>query len=140
MPGPPRSVPARPALHLTVPASGRQDLQSAGLQCWAQGADQEEEISLEGRAVGPGNYSDCTSLTRPHLLSQCSKTCGKGEKFRLVQCVDVRSKSLAVVRESLCSATKKPQPNKLCNKQPCPFIWKVGDWSQVSLKCLMAIL
>ena len=87
--------------------------------------------------MGPGNQSSrpaSSHLTNTLYLSdlQCSKSCGRGEKFRLVQCVDLRSKSLSVVTESLCSATKKPQPNKFCNKQPCPFIWKVGDWSQVS--------
>ena len=57
-----------------------------------------------------------------------------------MQCVDVQSESLSVVKEELCSATKKPQPNKFCNKQPCPFRWKTGDWSQVSISCLIAIL
>ena len=138
MPGPPGSDSARPGLLLTVPACRLQDLQPPGLHYWAKGQGQQEEISLEGRAVGPGNFTrhHRTSLSYSHF--QCSKTCGKGEKFRLVQCVDVRSKSLSVVKEDLCSATKKPQPNKFCNKQPCPFIWKVGDWSQVSTQYLVS--
>ena len=42
------------------------------------------------------------------------------------------SQSLQVVGDQLCTGSKKPIPNKFCNKQPCPFIWEVGDWSPVS--------
>ena len=64
---------------------------------------------------------------------QCSRSCDRGEKFRLVQCVDVMSDSLQVVSEHLCSGSKKPLPNKTCIKQPCPFVWKVADWSMVCI-------
>ena len=67
------------------------------------------------------------------MLFQCSRSCDKGEKFRLVQCVDVMSTNVHIVGEHLCTGSKKPTPNKICNKQPCPFIWKVGDWSAVSI-------
>ena len=51
-----------------------------------------------------------------------------------MQCVDVKSKALQVVSDHLCTGSKKPQANKFCNKQPCPFVWEVGDWSPVSYK------
>lgn len=53
-----------------------------------------------------------------------------------MQCVDVMSKSLTVVGDELCTGSKKPMPNKFCNKQPCPFIWEVGDWSPVSMNLI----
>ena len=83
--------------------------------------------------MGPGNLTS-HHQSQLSLDFQCSKTCGKGEKFRLVQCVDVESKSLQVVSDNLCTGSKKPLANKFCNKQACPFVWQAGDWSQVSDK------
>ena len=90
---------------------------------------------MEGWEVGAGKIWITKKFHLQIKFSlQCSRTCGKGEKFRLVQCVDVMSKSLTVVGDQLCTGSKKPLPNKLCNKQPCPFIWEVGDWSPVSIQ------
>ena len=91
----------------------------------------------------PGDTRDCNKhscnmfrrrryLWKVGKWSQCSRSCGSGEKFRLVQCVDVVSETISVVGEHLCTGGKKPTANKLCNKQACPFVWRAGDWNQVT--------
>ena len=91
----------------------------------------------------PGDTRDCNKhscnmfrrrryLWKVGKWSQCSRSCGSGEKFRLVQCVDVMSETISVVGEHLCTGGKKPTANKLCNKQACPFVWRAGDWNQVN--------
>jgi hypothetical protein len=41
------------------------------------------------------------------------------------------------VGDAFCQAKPKPKDRQACNKQPCPFRWVPGDWSQV--KCLLKI-
>jgi len=65
--------------------------------------------------------------------SQCSKTCERGEKFREVRCVELTDQ--LEVQDSLCAARPKPKFRKVCNKQPCPFRWISGEWSQCSHSC-----
>ena len=56
---------------------------------------------------------------------QCSKTCGEGNKRRIVECLDMEGNS-----SEQCEERKKPQKYMICNTDPCP-IWNFGGWGQV---------
>ena len=65
-----------------------------------------------------------------NALLQCSKSCEKGEKSREVVCADLVRQ--VEVEDGLCQAKPKPKSRQACNKQPCPFRWVPGHWSQVT--------
>ena len=60
--------------------------------------------------------------------SECSSPCNGGKQNRTLECrgvlVDVQ------VNSSLCSG-EKPETEQVCNVNPCPAEWIVGNWSQV---------
>lgn len=60
--------------------------------------------------------------------SECSSPCNGGNQTRTSQCrgflVDVQ------VNSSLCNG-EKPESEQVCNVEPCPAEWIVGNWSQV---------
>jgi hypothetical protein len=64
-----------------------------------------------------------------YCVLQCTKTCEKGEKRREVVCADLVRQ--VEVGDAFCQAKPKPKDRQACNKQPCPFRWVPGDWSQV---------
>ena len=43
------------------------------------------------------------------------------------------AETLPTVGDKLCSGRKKPSEKKTCKRQPCPYTWQAGDWSQVRL-------
>ena len=60
--------------------------------------------------------------------SRCSSLCNGGKQTRTIECrgflVDIQ------VNSSLCSAVR-PETEQVCNDEPCPAEWIVGNWSQV---------
>ena len=62
-------------------------------------------------------------------MLQCTKSCEKGEKKRDVVCADLRRQ--LEVKDEFCQGKTKPKSRQACNKQPCPFRWVTGDWSEV---------
>ena len=50
------------------------------------------------------------------LYLQCTKTCGGGEQFRLIQCVNTTSQQFAVG----CDIDRKPEEKQDCNLDACP--------------------
>ncbi|XP_039287306.1 LOW QUALITY PROTEIN: A disintegrin and metalloproteinase with thrombospondin motifs 9 [Nilaparvata lugens] len=92
----------------------------------------------------PANKQPCnTAACNRQLLYKwkalpwgpCSRTCGRGEHSRRVECVSV-STQLAV-DESHCDASghKKPKWLRTCKLGPCFVEWKAGEWSQCSHPC-----
>ena len=61
---------------------------------------------------------------------QCSVTCEKGVKQRVVTCVDIKNTS---VKESFCNHNPKPPTTESCFAGSCKTDWVVSHkWSQVS--------
>lgn len=58
---------------------------------------------------------------------QCSVTCDKGLKTRIVVC-QYEDGSLAV--DSECEGEEKPPTERECRKPSCAK-WKSGDWGEV---------
>ncbi|XP_022241638.1 papilin-like, partial [Limulus polyphemus] len=66
-------------------------------------------------------------------FSDCSRTCGGGFQQRAVRCV--RTSGFEEVPEFLCDPLLKPITNRTCNKETCPPVWFVGEWSNCSRQC-----
>uniref|UniRef100_A0A915JT12 Uncharacterized protein n=1 Tax=Romanomermis culicivorax TaxID=13658 RepID=A0A915JT12_ROMCU len=66
--------------------------------------------------------------------SACSVTCGRGKRFRNVQCVD-RGNITFVQSDSFCFQLTKPGVVQRCRLSTvCPR-WKFGPWSSCSATC-----
>lgn len=61
---------------------------------------------------------------------ECSKSCGKGFRERVVECMS----NNVIVKESKCSASRKPVTKEFCNVFSCPF-WRHGAWSKCTKPC-----
>ena len=60
---------------------------------------------------------------------QCSVTCGKGQKTRIVVC---RYEDGSLAMDSECEEDAKPISKRECKKPSCAK-WKSGKWGEVSL-------
>lgn len=65
------------------------------------------------------------------LAQQCSTTCGIGAIWRTVACSSNNDQD--------CASTKRPEPARTCNLQPCAD-WKSGSWSKVIFIELIGIV
>ncbi|XP_015683302.1 A disintegrin and metalloproteinase with thrombospondin motifs 9-like, partial [Protobothrops mucrosquamatus] len=63
---------------------------------------------------------------------ECSKTCGKGSRYRKVICVD---QNMQDVDSLHCDPSKRPSDVEICTLPPCEYIWITGDWSECSVTC-----
>ncbi|XP_058032592.1 A disintegrin and metalloproteinase with thrombospondin motifs 16-like [Ahaetulla prasina] len=66
--------------------------------------------------------------------SGCSLTCGGGERFRDVHCMQRIQYEPERVSDSLCQIPA-PVTRELCNTQRCPPTWSTGPWSECSRTC-----
>ncbi|XP_007653712.2 A disintegrin and metalloproteinase with thrombospondin motifs 16 [Ornithorhynchus anatinus] len=66
--------------------------------------------------------------------SICSRTCGLGEQFRLIHCMQRIHSKPEPVSTSLCSLPI-PASRQTCNPHSCPPAWSVGSWSECSRTC-----
>ena len=60
--------------------------------------------------------------------TECSASCGKGYKTRIIQCLDWTN---SVVPNQFCDPTTKPKSIGHCKTDACPFVWETSEWSQV---------
>lgn len=74
-------------------------------------------------------YLTCIEPKYLILHSQCSNSCGYGQKSRDIWCVDL---SKSKVNNERCSPSSKPENVSSCFESKCPPKWKHGDWSAVS--------
>ena len=74
-------------------------------------------------------YLTCIEPKYLILYSQCSNSCGYGQKSRDIWCVDL---SRSKVENGRCSSSSKPENVSSCFESKCPPKWKHGDWSAVS--------
>ncbi|XP_032067588.1 A disintegrin and metalloproteinase with thrombospondin motifs 9 isoform X2 [Thamnophis elegans] len=63
---------------------------------------------------------------------ECSKTCGKGSRYRTLTCVD---QNMQEVDSLHCDPNKRPSDVEICTLPPCEYIWITGDWSECSVTC-----
>lgn len=69
-------------------------------------------------------------LTYFNFVLQCSVTCEKGVKQRVVSCVDIKN---TTVNERFCKHNPKPPTTESCFAGSCKTDWVVSHkWSQVS--------
>nr|XP_054928901.1 papilin-like [Dermacentor andersoni] len=66
-------------------------------------------------------------------FGECSQTCGGGAQSRLVYCTSATT--FEKVSDDLCNPTVKPQATRVCNPEPCPATWYVGEWEDCSKSC-----
>uniref|UniRef100_A0A8D0HE83 ADAM metallopeptidase with thrombospondin type 1 motif 16 n=1 Tax=Sphenodon punctatus TaxID=8508 RepID=A0A8D0HE83_SPHPU len=66
--------------------------------------------------------------------SECSLTCGIGERLRHVRCMQRIRYKLEPVSDLLCSLPA-PVSKEICNIHGCPPAWSVGPWSECSRTC-----
>lgn len=64
--------------------------------------------------------------------TECSNSCGYGQKSRDVWCVDSFKRN---VSDALCNPASKPENATMCHGSNCPSKWKHGDWSRCSRTC-----
>lgn len=60
--------------------------------------------------------------------TKCSSLCNGGSQNRTVECRGVLVDRQ--VNSTLCTA-ERPEKQQICNDQPCPAEWIVGNWTQV---------
>uniref|UniRef100_A0AAV2M8W4 GON domain-containing protein n=1 Tax=Knipowitschia caucasica TaxID=637954 RepID=A0AAV2M8W4_KNICA len=62
----------------------------------------------------------------------CSASCGRGSKFRKVNCVTGSGRSVA--DQNCLHLSAKPGRERRCRGAQCPR-WSAGDWEECSVKC-----
>ncbi|XP_042295953.1 ADAMTS-like protein 4 [Sceloporus undulatus] len=66
--------------------------------------------------------------------TECSATCGKGFWHSVYICISRVSQE--EVGDEKCHLVPKPiVSEEVCNTEPCPAYWDVGDWSACSKSC-----
>ncbi|CAC5409850.1 A disintegrin and metalloproteinase with thrombospondin motifs 4 [Mytilus coruscus] len=63
--------------------------------------------------------------------SECSSTCGKGTRSRLVYCENSQGQSRL---KSSCSHLIEPPTTEICVDKPCG-VWRSGDWGECTQTC-----
>ncbi|CAH3034862.1 unnamed protein product [Porites lobata] len=64
--------------------------------------------------------------------TKCSSLCNGGSQNRTVECRGVLVDRQ--VNSTLCTE-ERPEKQQICNDQPCPAEWIVGNWTQCSRTC-----
>ncbi|XP_053710847.1 thrombospondin type-1 domain-containing protein 4 [Synchiropus splendidus] len=66
--------------------------------------------------------------------TECSSSCGTGWRQMILQCV--AKDSMMTVSAHFCDAGQQPtSQEEVCNTEPCPAYWDVGEWSECSKRC-----
>ncbi|XP_078001337.1 A disintegrin and metalloproteinase with thrombospondin motifs 9-like [Glandiceps talaboti] len=78
---------------------------------------------------------ECITYTwRTGRWSQCTRSCGGGQRHRVVHCIDSEGR---LTEEDHCNR-RKPRESKKCNSESCPVPsvkWTLGEWDQCSTTC-----
>jgi hypothetical protein len=78
--------------------------------------------------VGPQKSFVMPQVHSATSLSQCTKTCGEGSRYRQVVCVD---EDQGEVHSAHCDDRQRPADHESCSLQPCEYVWITGEWSEV---------
>uniref|UniRef100_A0A8C7W277 ADAMTS-like 2 n=1 Tax=Oncorhynchus mykiss TaxID=8022 RepID=A0A8C7W277_ONCMY len=96
----------------------------------------ESQCSPENKplAIHPCGEKDCA----PHWLTQdwesCNTTCGRGVKWRIVQCAGITAGKFQTHDDEACGASKRPEDENTCFERPC-FKWYTTPWSECTKTC-----
>uniref|UniRef100_A0A8C7LIF2 ADAMTS like 2 n=1 Tax=Oncorhynchus kisutch TaxID=8019 RepID=A0A8C7LIF2_ONCKI len=96
----------------------------------------ESQCSPENKplAIHPCGEKDCA----PHWLTQdwesCNTTCGRGVKWRIVQCAGITAGKFQAHDDEACGASKRPEEENTCFERPC-FKWYTTPWSECTKTC-----
>jgi len=81
----------------------------------------------------PCNLTACERFEwRASKWTSCSLPCNGGNQTRTLECRAVLADHQA--NSSLCTGDK-PETVQICNDEPCPAKWIVGNWSECSNTC-----
>nr|XP_033775945.1 A disintegrin and metalloproteinase with thrombospondin motifs 7 isoform X2 [Geotrypetes seraphini] len=65
--------------------------------------------------------------------TSCTVTCGMGVQRQIVYCVE---RLAGIVEERYCDSLIRPDDiQRICNEEPCPARWWVGEWQPCSASC-----
>lgn len=81
------------------------------------------------------NTHACPPRWQTGNWNPCSKTCGGGNKHRIVECVEENRNVETVLLASRCHGIAKPAETAQCNTDACPGGWRAGAWSACSETC-----
>lgn len=103
--------------------------------------DYKDDTFCDGR-TRPSEQQPCSQIACPRVRniyqwqttpwSECSSSCGYGQKSRDIWCVDLSRRN---VSDALCNPESKPESSAACYGSKCPSQWKHGDWSPCSRTC-----
>uniref|UniRef100_A0AAQ4S2M9 ADAM metallopeptidase with thrombospondin type 1 motif 7 n=1 Tax=Gasterosteus aculeatus aculeatus TaxID=481459 RepID=A0AAQ4S2M9_GASAC len=91
------------------------------------------EYTISRNASEDDNGSASVFFWKHGSWTQCSITCGTGVQRQIVHCVE---KTTGIVEEHFCDPGTRPDDNQtICSKEPCPAMWRVGEWQKCSASC-----
>nr|XP_020461516.1 A disintegrin and metalloproteinase with thrombospondin motifs 7-like [Monopterus albus] len=106
---------------------------------WIQLLFQETNPGVRYEYTISRNVSEDNNITASVFFwkygswTECSVTCGTGVQRQIVHCVE---KTTGIVEEHFCDPLTRPDDNQtICNKDPCPAKWWVGEWQKCSATC-----
>ncbi|XP_076971227.1 A disintegrin and metalloproteinase with thrombospondin motifs 16 [Tamandua tetradactyla] len=121
-------------------------VQSRPVQCTQRARYRSEVVSssLCPQPV-PTSRQACGSPSCPPAWvtgpwAQCSRTCGKGWRKRLVACRNTHPSARApLLPDALCTSEPKPKTQEACLLKRCQkpkkLLWLVSAWSECSVTC-----
>lgn len=82
------------------------------------------------------NTQPCKAMWKFTEWSVCTKTCGMGQQYRSLQCLEEVTKG-NFTQTYKCSIFTLPigPTERHCNQYPCPMYWNTGNWSKCSTVC-----
>ncbi|XP_075442138.1 A disintegrin and metalloproteinase with thrombospondin motifs 16 isoform X1 [Ascaphus truei] len=84
--------------------------------------------------LSPCNLQACPPSWSVGNWTECSQTCGMGEQFRQIHCIQKTHYKLETMASKLCTL-QPPANRQICNTQSCPPAWSVVPWSECSRTC-----
>ncbi|XP_048403123.1 A disintegrin and metalloproteinase with thrombospondin motifs 18 isoform X2 [Stegostoma tigrinum] len=121
--------------------------QTRQIQCFRKVAFQRDEAVPNSMCppgtpaqVQPCNIHDCPAEWSTGAWTQCSKTCGRGMRKRIIYCRSTTPTSKPhAVPESLCNQEVKPKSQEICVLRRCPkndrLRWITSPWTKCSVSC-----
>ncbi|XP_072451946.1 A disintegrin and metalloproteinase with thrombospondin motifs 18 isoform X1 [Chiloscyllium punctatum] len=121
--------------------------QARQIQCFRKVAFQRDEAvpssmcpPVAPAQIQPCNIQDCPPEWTTGAWTQCSKTCGRGMRKRVIYCRSTNPTSKPhAVPESLCNQEVKPKSQEMCVLRRCPkndrLRWITSPWTKCSVSC-----